>query len=98
MLRKSDLPESFTFHQLRHTTASLPLNESVPVPVVSKYLRHANPGITMSTYAHIIDGTSGMSARLAVGASRLRLRESERAGLPTRSLSVCRDSKPFLRL
>jgi integrase len=62
MLRKAGLPESTTFHQLRHGTASLLLSENVPVPVVSKYLRHSNPGITMTTYAHMIDGTGGMAA------------------------------------
>src|SRR5215203_4853517 len=62
MLRKAGLPESTTFHQLRHGTASLLLSENVPVPVVSKYLRHASPGITMTTYAHMIDGTGGMAA------------------------------------
>jgi integrase len=30
--------------------------------VVSRYLGHANPGITMKVYAHVIDGTSGMAA------------------------------------
>jgi integrase len=38
---------------LRHGTASLLLNQNVPVPVVSKYLGHANPGITMKVYAHM---------------------------------------------
>jgi hypothetical protein len=61
-LQKAGLPESITFHQLRHGTASLLLNQNVPVPVVSRYLGHANPGITMKVYAHLIDGTSGMAA------------------------------------
>jgi len=61
-LRKAGLPESITPHQLRHGTASLLLNQNVPVPVVSRYLGHANPGVTMKTYAHMIDGTSGMAA------------------------------------
>ena len=61
-LRRAGLPETLTPHQLRHGTASLLLNQSVPVPVVSRYLGHANPGITMKVYAHIIDGTSGMAA------------------------------------
>jgi integrase len=38
------------------------LNQNVPVSVVSKYLAHANPGITMKVYAHMIDGTSGLAA------------------------------------
>jgi integrase len=62
-LRRAELPESLMPHQLRHGTASLLLNNNVPVPVVSKYLGHANPDITMKVYAHMIDGTSGMAAR-----------------------------------
>jgi integrase len=61
-LCKADLPESLTFHQLRHGAASLLLNQNVPVPIVSRYLGHANPGITMKVYAHLLDGTSGMAA------------------------------------
>ncbi len=61
-LRKAGLPETLTPHQLRHGTASLLLNQSIPVPVVSRYLGHANPGVTMKIYAHVIDGTSGMAA------------------------------------
>jgi integrase len=60
-LRRAGLPE-ITPHQLRHGTASLLLNENVPVPVVSRYLGHANPSVTMRTYAHMIDGTSGIAA------------------------------------
>jgi integrase len=61
-LRKAGLPETLTPHQLRHGTASLLLNNNIPVPVVSRYLGHSNPGITMKVYAHMIDGTSGMAA------------------------------------
>lgn len=61
-LRRVGLPETLTPHQLRHGTASLLLNQNIPVPVVSRYLGHANPGITMKVYAHMIDGTSGMAA------------------------------------
>jgi integrase len=62
-LRKADLPESLTFYRLRHGAASLLLNQNVPVPVVSRYLGHANPSITMKVYALVLDGTSGMAAR-----------------------------------
>lgn len=62
-LRKAELPETLTPHQLRHGTASILLNQNVPVPVVSKYLGHANPGVTMKVYAHMIDGTSGIAAQ-----------------------------------
>jgi len=62
MLRKAGLSEATRFHDLRHGTASLLLNQNVPIPVVSKYLGHANPGITMKVYAHMIDGTSSIAA------------------------------------
>jgi integrase len=62
-LRRAGLPETLTPHQLRHGTASLLLNQNIPVPVVSRYLGHSNPGITMKVYAHMIDGTSGMAAQ-----------------------------------
>ena len=61
-LKRAELPESITPHSLRHGTASLLLNQNVPVPVVSRYLGHANPGVTMKVYAHAIVGTSGMAA------------------------------------
>jgi integrase len=61
-LRRARLPESLTPHSLRHGTASLLLNQNIPVPIVSKYLGHSNSGVTMKVYAHMIDGTSGMAA------------------------------------
>jgi len=63
-LRKAGLPENITPHSLRHGTASLLLNQSIPVPVVSRYLGHSNSQVTMRTYAHVIDGTSGMAAQV----------------------------------
>jgi integrase len=62
-LRKADLPESLHYHDLRHGATSLLLNQNVPVPVVSRYLGHADPSVTMRVYAHMIDGTSGMAAK-----------------------------------
>ena len=62
MLAKACLPRTLTPHKLRHGAASLLLNEGVPVPLVSRYLGHANPGITMKVYAHVLDGTSHVAA------------------------------------
>jgi integrase len=62
-LRKAGLPESLHYHDLRHGAASLLLAQNVPVPVVSRYLGHADPSVTMRVYAHMIDGTSGLAAR-----------------------------------
>lgn len=62
ILESVGLPRETTFHALRHGAASLLLNQNVPVPVVSKYLGHANPGITLAIYSHMIDGMGGMAA------------------------------------
>ena len=62
ILEDAGLPRATTFHALRHGAASLLLNQSVPIPVVSRYLGHSNPAITMRVYAHMIDGMGGMAA------------------------------------
>ena len=62
-LRKAGLPETLTYHRLRHGAASLLLSEGVPIPVVSRYLGHSNPSTTMRAYAHVIDGLEGMAAQ-----------------------------------
>jgi len=59
-LKVAGLP-SITFHQLRHGAASYLFSQRVPIPVVSKYLGHANPSITLSVYSHMIDGDEGIA-------------------------------------
>lgn len=50
------------FHCLRHTHASHLLKQGVDVVTVSKRLGHASPGITMSTYAHLIGASDAHAA------------------------------------
>lgn len=54
--RADDLPEvpRIRIHDLRHTHATLLLQEGVPVKVVSERLGHANIAITLNTYAHVL--------------------------------------------
>ena len=61
-IRAAGLPDTLTPHALRHGAASLLLNEGVAITVTSRYLGHANPGITMKVYAHVLDGTSHVAA------------------------------------
>ena len=42
------------FHQMRHDCGSFMLAKGVPLTVVSKHLRHANPAITAEIYSHLI--------------------------------------------
>jgi integrase len=60
-LKRAGLP-SITFHQLRHTAASLALAQGVPVADVSAMLGHAGPHITLKIYAHIMPGSERQTA------------------------------------
>jgi len=50
------LDDSFTFHNLRHTAASIMLNNGMSLVDVSKYLGHSSPSITAEIYAHVMPG------------------------------------------
>lgn len=53
LLEAAGLPQ-IRFHDLRHTTASILLNRSKPIFVVSKILGHSKPSTTMDIYGHLI--------------------------------------------
>lgn len=54
LLSKCGLPD-IRFHDLRHTFASIVLRRK-PAHVVSAYLGHANPRVTLEIYAHVLPG------------------------------------------
>lgn len=56
IFRQLGLPDSFTFHNLRHTAASLMLSNGMSLIEVSRYLGHSNPTITAQIYAHLTPG------------------------------------------
>jgi integrase len=53
LLQNAGLP-SIRFHDLRHTAASLLLNQGIPVITVSRRLGHAKASITLDVYGHLI--------------------------------------------
>ncbi len=64
-----------SFHGLRHTCATLLLAKGVHPKIVSEMLGHANIGITLDTYSHVIpsmdDATAGaMDVALGVNEGR----------------------------
>lgn len=63
LLEAAGLPE-IRFHDLRHTAASLMLNNGVPLIVVSKRLGHAQPSITLDVYGHQIPTGQQEAAKL----------------------------------
>lgn len=42
------------FHDIRHTHASILISEGVDIVKVAAHLGHANPKITIETYAHLV--------------------------------------------
>jgi hypothetical protein len=53
LLKRLQLP-MLSFHDLRHTAATLLLKAGVPVKVVSEMLGHASVAFTLQTYAHVL--------------------------------------------
>ena len=51
-----------TFHEMRHTHATLLLKVPVPVHVVSRRLGHSDVGFTLRTYAHVLPGQQAEAA------------------------------------
>jgi integrase len=51
-----------TFHALRHTHASQPIDEGVDIVTISKRLGHAKPDITLRIYAHLFRKDDGKVA------------------------------------
>ncbi len=55
-------------HGLRHTWATLALRAGVPLWVVSERIGHSDPAVTMSIYAHALDGDDQAAAETAARA------------------------------
>jgi integrase len=81
-----------TFHSLRHFTATTLAASGVGIRTIAGRLGHANPGITLRTYAHFLDAAD-REAAAAIGlaltdlqpASSKRSRASSKARLGTTS-------------
>jgi len=63
LLDESGLP-AIRFHDLRHTAASLMLNNGIPPIVVSRRLGHSKASITLDIYGHLIPSMQAQAADL----------------------------------
>jgi integrase len=63
VLEEAGLPK-IRFHDLRHTAASLMLNNNIPPLVVSRILGHSRPSTTMDIYAHLYHASLNEAAML----------------------------------
>jgi integrase len=62
-ISEAGLPD-IRFHDLRHTAATLMLNHSIPVIVVSKILGHSKPSITLDIYGHLFNEMQDEASRI----------------------------------
>jgi integrase len=61
LLKRAGLPQ-ITFHDLRHTCASLLFQRNVHPKFVQELLGHASVAITLDTYSHMLPGMGGEAA------------------------------------
>ena len=61
LLRRAGLPQ-ITFHDLRHTCASLLFQKNVHPKFVQELLGHASVAITLDTYSHMLPGMGDQTA------------------------------------
>ena len=54
MKDKADVPR-IRFHDLRHSFATLSLEQGMDIKTVSHMLGHTDAGFTMNTYMHVTD-------------------------------------------
>jgi integrase len=62
LVKSSGLPR-ITVHDCRHSYATAALASGVPVKLVSERLGHANIGITLNTYGHVLPGQDAAVAK-----------------------------------
>ena len=75
-----------TFHALRHFSATTLAGQGVGVRTIAGRLGHANPGITLRTYAHFLD-TADREAAAAMGKAMADLypASEKRSSAPSRA-------------
>ena len=76
LIKKAGLPH-IRFHDLRHTHATLMLKGGVHPKIVSERLGHANIGITLDTYSHVVPGLQEAAALRFDALIRSETEESE---------------------
>lgn len=65
-----------TFHQLRHTSASVLINEGINIKEVSKRLGHSNTSTTLEIYSHVLK-SADQGASDAMGKVMFKNKESK---------------------
>jgi integrase len=85
LLTKAELP-TIRFHDLRHTAATLLLQQGIHPKVVQERLGHSRVGVTLDTYSHVLPS---LQRDAAVQLDRLRLSDGG-IGLTTPRRTIAR--------
>lgn len=83
--RRAGVP-GLGYHALRHTFASTLLSRGVSVKAVADWLGHANPMVTLRTYAHLMPADEEV-ARAVLDAALAPPADTVRTGLGAQALS-----------
>jgi integrase len=75
--------ERITMHECRHTFASLMIEAGVNAKAISTYMGHANIGITLDRYGHLMPGNEEQAADLLDGYLQRGAEQAARAAEPT---------------
>ncbi len=72
--------QGLRYHDLRHTFASTLLSRGVSVKAVADWLGHANPSITLGTYAHLMPADEEVARKVLDAALAPAAEDSLRTG------------------
>ena len=61
LLKKLSLPD-IRFHDLRHTAATLMLQQGVNAKIIQERLGHANVSLTLDVYSHVLPSMQANAA------------------------------------
>ena len=67
LLKRAGIPEDMKFHDLRHTHATILLQQGVNIKVVAERLGHAKATMTMDVYSHVMPDMQETAIRVLTG-------------------------------
>jgi integrase len=62
LLKRAGLPQTFRFHDMRHTCATLLLRQGVNPKFVQELLGHRDVSLTLNTYSHVLPDMGDVAA------------------------------------
>lgn len=92
--RQAGMPYGLRFHDLRHTCASLLIDQGHHPSAIMEYLGHSDISVTMNRYGHLYQATMNAMATsldsVRAAAVAVRIQAAEVRSLPTSRLTAGR--------